>query len=92
MFYLRFFLKAVHLRTLTLIEEGNPKILGDDPEVLSFARMVMYTECIASLHLGDPALTDYGFEPILEIQNHLQNVGFFCFLLFCFHLFCYFFC
>lgn len=70
---------AVHLRTLTLIEEGNPKTLGDDPECLSFARMVMYTECIASLHLGDPELTKYNFESIPEIQNHLQNV---CFLFF----------
>ena len=65
---------AVSLRTLTLIEEGNPKFLGDDLEVISFARMVMYTECIAGLRLGESDMIDYKFEPIPEIQNHLQNV------------------
>ena len=65
---------AVHLRTLTLIEEGNPVTLGDDAQVLSFARMVMYAEDIARLRLADPAMTRY--EPALvrnaEIQAQLS--------------------
>ena len=66
---------AVTLRTLTLIEEGNPKHLNGNKEVISFARLVMYAECIAKLRLDDSSMIDYNIEPNPEIQNQLRNVS-----------------
>ena len=59
---------------MTLIEEGNPRTLGDDPEVISFARMVMYTESLAQLRLNDSSMVDYEFEPQPDILQQIEQV------------------
>lgn len=67
-------LYAVPLRTLTLIEEGNPHFLKDDPDLICFSRLTMIAECIDMLHLQAPEYTKYHFEADPEVMEWLQQV------------------
>lgn len=65
---------AVTFRTLTLIEEGNPKFLDADNNVICFSRITMYADCINSLHLNDPNRLAYSFEQNIVIEQWLRQM------------------
>jgi len=65
---------VVYLRTLTLIEEGNPKTLDQQGKQINLSRMVMTAESIDSLHLGNAKAMAYNLEPVDSVQLFLRQV------------------
>lgn len=67
-------LYAVALRTLALVEEGNPHFLGEDKTTICFSRMTMIAECLETLKLYHADATQYPFKVKPEITTYLRNI------------------
>ena len=72
-------LYSVPLRTLTLVEEGNPRFLDEAEQVICFSRLTMVAECIEKLQLYQPGCTEYNFEPNMLVTEWLRQVRRFSF-------------
>lgn len=67
-------LYTVALRTLTLIEEGNPNFLDSDSTIICFHRNTMMAECIESLHLYESESVAYSFQQNILVEEWLRQM------------------